>query len=354
MGRVRTAAFTLLAVGLGLGAIELLSAAAERTVLPLRRRVPTPSHLTGEDALIVPPEAHLALTEDQTKRWGLPVSQTLQAGDTQHRINAAGMRGPELPPRVAGEVRLLTLGDSSIYGDLVAEEAVFSRVAAGHLSAAWGCTVRDYNGGVPGYSSEQALTRLQELGPLVEPQLVIMGAMWSDVYSMERRHQGGEVDLAYLKSPLRRLATYRILRTLLAPKLSARRVRWIDGRDDIAPSEEKATVRLRAYLDNLRATAALAQELGAETVFLALPAPIDLDPAPVPETVQEYRAAMALVAEDTGSLLVDGPAWLAREGGTLALFADHVHPNELGHALLGYALAETLAARPPPAACSSR
>lgn len=355
MTLARKAAFALAAAALGLAAIEIGCAIAERTVLSPIRTVPTPAPGTAEEVptLVVPPEAHLALTEDTTKRWGLPAGRTMQVDDTTHRINALGMRGPEVAPPGPAEVRLLTLGDSSIYGDGVAEEAVFSRVAAAHLSAAWGCEVVGLNGGVPGYSSTQSLVRLRELGPAVGPQYVVVGAIWSDIYATPTLHrEGGVVDLGYVRSPLRRLATYRVLRTLLAPRLSARKVRWIDSRDDIAATEAQATVRLRRYIDNLHASAEAAEALGAEAIFLILPAPVDLDVAPVPETILEYRAAMALVAEQTGSLLVDGPAWLAREGGTLALFDDHVHPNAFGHALLGYALAETMKTRPPPARCA--
>ncbi|MFT4975789.1 MAG: hypothetical protein ACI8S6_001682 [Myxococcota bacterium] len=374
MKTMKQIGFALLACGLGLVGVELLSAGLERTVLPLQPHLPSPSPVSGAPSLaleeheaisaetaarwggvegerrdrelLVPGEAHIVLDEDSKHGWRLPRGREAVVEGVRYRINREGMRGAPLSRKAPGEVRLLTLGDSSIYGDLVAEEAIFSRVAAGHLSAAWGCEVRDYNGAVPGYSADQAVSWLQELGPRIQPEYIVMGAMWSDIYTGNESVE----DLGYLRSPLRMLATYRVLRTMLSPWLSARRVRWIGSRDDFTDPTE---ARLGAYISSLRQTVDVARGLGAEVIFLMLPAPIDLDVAPVPESVQEHRAAMALVAEETGSLLVHGPAWMAAEGGSLSLFDDQVHPSALGHGLLGYALSETVQQRPPPAGCLS-
>ena len=86
----------------------------------------------------------------------------------------------------------------------------------------------------------------------------------------------------------------------------------------------------------------IAFALGARPVLLMLPAPIDLDPAGAPDWISDYRHVMGLVAHQTGSTLVDGPAVFAEEGATVADFFDQVHPAGTGHRMLGEALAEAL------------
>ncbi|MCK6507725.1 GDSL-type esterase/lipase family protein [Myxococcota bacterium] len=341
-------------VALGLASVEACCAVLERTVVDLRRSMPTPQPSKEQyPQLQVPPGAHLAMVEDASKRWGLQPGSVQAVGNTQHQVNSLGLRGPELPPRPADEVRIFTLGDSSVYGDGVQEEAVFSAVAALRLQREWGCPVRQVIGAVPGYDSEQSLVRLRELGATVDPQWVVVGTIWSDIFHDRGMQRDDFVDLAYLRDPMRRLATWRVGRSVLAPWLSARKVGWIASGQDIPgpTSAGRSRVLLAAYLANLRQIEAHARDLGARVAFLALPAPVDLDAAPVPETILEYRAAMRLVARETGAPFVDGPAWLRAEGGTVGLFADQVHPNAIGHALLGHALAETLLATEPPAGC---
>ena len=359
--RHRRALFAALTSAVLLLLIELGSAAAERTVLLPAMPTPSPSApwLDVSQAAAIRPEqaarwgarsgraqaplpqgAHFALQEDATKGWRLPVGQRGVSRGVEYRINRLGMRGPSLGTRQPGEVRLLSLGDSSIYGDTVAEEDVFTAIAAPQLAASWGCTVTAVNGGVPGYTSAQALIWLREVWDAVQPGVVVVGTMWSDIYPGDGRPQVHR----NLREPLRRLATYRVLRMLLAPWLSPQKVRWIRGRADLVADDAEAAVPLGAYIDNLQQIAAVVRERGGAVAFLALPAPVDLDTAPVPELIQEYRAAMALVAQETGSALIDGPAWLAREGGGLALFNDNVHPSAEGHALIGYATAQVLSA----------
>ena len=84
---------------------------------------------------------------------------------------------------------------------------------------------------------------------------------------------------------------------------------------------------------------------GIQPVFLVLPAPMDFDTVPPPETVIAYRAAMATVAREAGAPLLDGPSLFKKEG-SMNDFIDQVHPSRSGHARLGHALADLLAAPP--------
>ncbi len=293
--------------------------------------------------------ANALLSEDQLRGWGLPPNAQLTFGGTGLSTNSLGLRGPELAAKAPDEVRLFTLGDSSVFGYGVADEEVFSSVAAIALQARWGVPVTAVIGGRPGYDSSQALALLEELGPRIAPDIVVVGTLWSDVY-IDDPELSRLAETAPVRGVLRGSAAYRLMRRGLAPWLAARQVRWIDSRDDVgdldAASGRRTRVPLEQYVANLRRMVVVAEGLGATAAFVALPAPMDLDVVPVPQTILEYRAALEMVAAEAGAPWVDGPAWMRAHGGNIGWFLDQVHPNGRGHLALGAALSESLAAHP--------
>ncbi len=90
------------------------------------------------------------------------------------RINALGLRGPEpLALRTPAARRVLVLGDSYVFGVGVDEEHLFVTRLARRL-ARDGAPAEVWNGGVSGYSSDQQLALLAELGPRLRPELVLL------------------------------------------------------------------------------------------------------------------------------------------------------------------------------------
>ena len=169
----------------------------------------------------------------------------------------------------------------------------------------------------------------------MNPDYVLVGTLWSDVYAnfSPERDEKASIEL---KSRMRTSATYRCLRRGLAPWLRARKIRFIDSNSDIGPDPTGATSRvsLSQYIENLRDIAREARAMGATPVFIALPAPMDFDQVDVPETVLEYRAAMAHVAGESEAPFVDGPDLFRTQGAGIGWFIDQVHPSAAGHALL--------------------
>ncbi len=88
--------------------------------------------------------------------------------ETPIRINAEGLRGPELGPRESGEIRLLVLGDSMVASFEVAYEDTFVAQLGERLSQRAGRPVRTINAGVRGYGTDQSFLyyrdRARELG----------------------------------------------------------------------------------------------------------------------------------------------------------------------------------------------
>lgn len=354
---MRKLLFALAAAGCGLGTIEVGARLAEPRFFPSNRSIPTASpHIAEKMAFINRTRADrervaraIPMVADEQRGWVLPPGRTVLGQDYVIVTNSLGLRGGELSAKGEREVRLLSLGDSSVFGDGVEEESVFTAVAGRALSAAWGVPVTQVIGATPGHDSAQSLATLRAVGHAVRPDWIVVGNLWSDVYRGDQTSDPLDEQGYYpARAMARRSAFYRIVWRSLGPYLATREVKFMASKDDIGGAGGVATrTSLVAYLANLRAMAQEAERWKAKVVFVAFPAPMDLDAVPPPDTVIQFRAAMRLVAEESHAPFVDGPRYFREKGATLGFFDDQVHPNAEGHALLGYALAAALVERPP-------
>jgi lysophospholipase L1-like esterase len=90
-------------------------------------------------------------------------------------VNAAGYRGPVVSvQRPQGVLRILTLGDSAVFGTGVRYEDTFSAKLAAMLRAI-DVKAEVIDGGVAGYTARQALERYRSLGRAYKPKIVILG-----------------------------------------------------------------------------------------------------------------------------------------------------------------------------------
>ncbi len=364
----RRLVWAVLAALLGLGLIEGASAMLERTLLPLDRTIPSPSPVNdgahqfnraidadykarrARGDLPTQTAAPLPLVASKTQGWTMAPDQEIETGGVRYRSNTQGMRSAEVQAKEPGEIRLLTLGDSSVYGHGVPEPYVFGAIAAARLGVDLGRPTNIYNGAQPGHDSGQALATLREFGATISPDWVVVATLWSDIYHVRERNPFDPTGDRYLPGARdmgRRFATYRVIWRALGPWLASQQVRWMVSRDDIGALESPGgagTTRtpLGTYVQNLRAMGQLARELGGRPVYLILSAPIDLDPVPPPDTLTAFRTAMRAVAEEQGAPLIDGPQAFSEAGASLGFFIDAVHPNREGHLVLGEALAAGL------------
>ena len=143
--------------------------------------------------------ARIALDFDGNLMWGL--SSRVPAPD--YAPNADGVRGPELTAKPPGMVRILTLGDSSIYGDMVHYDSVFSSIVGRRLNAMEGPKVEVVDGGIPGYSSVQAIGMYAKLKAKVQPDIVIIGCLWSDAFPADQTDVEWAEELADTYAPWR-------------------------------------------------------------------------------------------------------------------------------------------------------
>ncbi len=264
-------------------------------------------------------------------------------------INRLGLRGEEPTiPKPPGTRRLIATGDSSVYGYGVADAEVFLQRAARSLG------VEGFNAAIPGYSTYQSINLLQLRALALEPDVVIVGNLWSDnnfddfvdaellsAYSRWGRSPAGRLRELLRASALFRLLDYE-LRVRRGPQAAARRVGWTVGGSG---GGGRRRVAIADYAANLDTLVDLALDAGAEVLFLALANREDLrGSGDAPGAWDPYRRVFRETAARRGAPLVAIPQRFRDSGlGADALFLDEMHPSAAGHAIMGEAVAEALA-----------
>jgi lysophospholipase L1-like esterase len=285
------------------------------------------------------PGGAIIMQEDDETGWGL--TRREPPGLLGQPVNALGLRGAEVLPKTDGELRLLFLGDSTVYGFGVLDDQTMSTSAARGLNKRLGKTTTGVNGGIPGYDSGQSLTLLKRLLDPVQPDWVVIASLWSDCYVDREPWLDGD---GVKSSLLARTNTYRLMRRALQPLLRTRKVGWFASQEEMLQARvEDARNCPEKFHSNLVAMAHLAQAGGARPLFLILPAPVDLTWRGAPLVVAEYRKVIRRAAEEAGAPLVDGPELLASKGLNLYHFLDQVHPGPELQQLLGTAVSRRIA-----------
>jgi hypothetical protein len=93
--------------------------------------------------------------------------------DKAIEINSLGLRGPELPAREPGELRVILLGDSFVAGFEVEQSETFAVLMERQLRGRMRRPVRVINAGVRGYGTDQSLLWFRERGRELRPDLVV-------------------------------------------------------------------------------------------------------------------------------------------------------------------------------------
>lgn len=265
------------------------------------------------------------------------------------RINAMGLRGPQ-PAQSApdGVRRFLTTGDSSIFGFMVPEAAVFSAVASQQL----GEGVEAINGAVPGYSSFQSINLLRMRALQTAPDLVVIGNLWSDnnfdsfvdkdlmATTIAYERSG----LGHLAGLLSHSALYRSLDWVLRVERRAEKIQTVSWQVGNPEHIGPRRVEINDYAENLETLVQLAHHHGAEAAFVLLANQEDLDNPTEVNGWDPYRQVMRDTAARHGTPLLDVITLFQASGQSREqLFLDVMHPTVEGHRIMGEALAELLA-----------
>ena len=299
------------------------------------------------------------------------------AGNTQ--VNSVGLRSRLLPtdPKQPGERRILVTGDSSVFGWGQPDGLTYAEQLEAELGRSLpGVKVSVINLGVPGYSTEQTLRLLEDVGWSYAPDLVIVHNIFSDC-NIDAFQDAAALALVDPDgTPLRRaLHQSRLYCGLYMPwarfqagvnqqpgrvlmpgqPLGANAAVAMELIDQVV---DLSRVPLDDYLDNLDALRDGAAARGAQILLAPLAQEWDVGiwnvPMPRPTEGQvfpwtPYREAQARWAEQRGVLRVpmaDAFAAAAAGGDAASLFIDHMHPSVRGAQVMAWALTDALRARP--------
>jgi len=279
---------------------------------------------------------------------------THRDGGVTLTINSLGLRGPELEiPKPAGMRRLITTGDSSVFGFGVEDDEVFSSVAADML----GDQVEAVVGATPGYSTYQSLNLLRLRGLSTEPDLFVIGNLWSDnnfdafvdketiaTLTGYEQSASGALQRALTSSAIFRVADWKLR---VRPQIE--KVRVVDWQQS---SEDRGQIGLRRvsindYAENLDHLVDIAKSTDADVVFLLLSNNEDLGPggedARAMKAWTPYREVMRETAQRHGAPVIDVPELFRASGLSKEdLFLDKMHPTTKGHRIIGEALGKLL------------
>jgi len=277
------------------------------------------------------------------------------------RVNALGLRGPDIAPEPPpGVRRILILGDSVAFGQGLAEEETVSARLAAALHHAGDARYEVVNAGVPGYDTTAEAGLLARLRPVLHPDVVVV------VFSLN------DYDPAPLYSPIG---------TLIQRDLGDRTARWYDhsafivlgrwllgwthgsllyqiARREHAPDEpggriaalEQAVERLHLdfyrepvpkYWDRMRHAFLALRRAAAGCRLLVVIAPEAFQIEKPDPDLTPQRRVLALCRE-TGVDCLDVHPRFAAAGG--ALFLDTLHPNARGHEVMAGVIAAALRA----------
>ena len=253
-------------------------------------------------------------------------------------INAAGLRGPELPGDAAERAVVLAVGESSTFGWMLGEAETYPAQVQRSLDRqAFPERPLVLNAGVPSYTSPQVRAYLHELLPRYRPQVVLAELLWNDALFACMPHWMPDYlvqqqPFGWRRFLLRHSGLYRAF--VLRPEPM--------GRIESVHNERA----LRFYADNLAAMARDCREHGVRLVFVRPsqdPAHIPAEGMRIGPRLVPRQAFAALLAEFTGRL----EQVATREGVTLIghpldaghpevsrFFIDPVHPTADGNALI--------------------
>ena len=264
-----------------------------------------------------------------------------------YRIVPPGVRGPPRDPAPRPDRRRVALlGDSVGFGQGLPEAEIVSARLEESLGPLW----EVWNIGFMGWNTHQEAAALEQLGPVLRPDVVVVLWVPNDAASIEHQVLDGEGAVASLYLDERVWLLPGVpSRTQLALWRRSALWRTLSDAWGAVASPPSLLVAEQQYLAAIARIAAAADSLGAPVVWAMLPPLIDYpgweEPPgpgrPAPAYVREpaWRVGSSTAGE-LGFEVVDLTHALApRRPSSLRLQpGDRVHPSAEGHRLVAGAL----------------
>jgi lysophospholipase L1-like esterase len=278
--------------------------------------------VTKEDFWVEDPELGFTYEPGRWVSWG--------------KINSLGLRGP-VPPREKspGTLRLLFIGDSSVYGVGTHDGATFHGVAVASIAEQFPDREVDYLvGALPGYSSYHSRILLERLLPF-SPDIVVFYVGAYNDHARGRYYRDADIP----RRMARRFAWWHQIRTLEAIELVSNTF-YRKFLRQFRSKENQARVPPWEFEENMRAMLQETREAGAEAMVLLPPYSASLvERRP---TIPQYQEILERTARESGVVHASLQAVFERANGEeRALYQkqDDFHPSKLGHQVIGEEIA---------------
>lgn len=290
----------------------------------------------------------LEIQANRARGWEMLPSIEHYTYQHRVRVNALGLRGPEVGAKEEGELRVLVLGDSLVYGQGVADDETIPshlrECLAERDSGSRLCTV--VNAGHRAYDTNQELALLEELGARIDPDVVVLCWFWNDFVerpvqeTFETLSKSGPVTFDtgdrvegadWWRWQAKQLARRSALVMLVHDWVRAARSEFLS-----AQTIEGGTRKLGAYCKRF---AADCTRLGARPVFAIVPDANTILASHPSAEIAERAAEIARASGLTVVTLLEPLRALATESGELPVLAFDGHYSDAGNR----AMAERLA-----------
>ena len=274
--------------------------------------------MTKEDFWVEDPELGFTYEPGRTVSWGT--------------INSIGLRGPEPTlEKPQGGLRLLFIGDSSVYGVGTHDEATFYHTAVAFIAARFPDLDVDYLvGAIPGYSSYHSRIMLDRLR-IYDPDIVIFYVGAYNDHARGRYYRDADIP----KRMARRFTWWHRIHSIEALELVSN-VFYRKFIRQFRSKENQARVSPREFEENIRAMLRTTLDAGADAVVLLPPyAASLLERRP---TIPQYQEILERTADEFGVVHSSLQALFERateDEPTLYQEHDDYHPSVLGHRLIG-------------------
>jgi hypothetical protein len=253
----------------------------------------------------------------------------------------------EMPPKEAGTLRILFLGDSFTFGSGVEDvRRVFPSVVTELLDGAGGPRVEHFNGGIPGSLTHRWVELLEAAGDSFQPDLVVAvfflrdGTRFIGGSRGHIRRIGAQMaELSDSSWLFRTSRAYRYFRERSAQREFSREYLELMRRAYFG--DERETFEWKRAQANLLTLRSESERRGARFALVLFPVLFELDEGyPLADVCAEVDRFAAEHGLTYLSLL---PTFLGQDAPSLWVSALDQHPNERGHALAAGAIAEFLA-----------
>jgi len=329
----------------------------------------------GPECASIAPQATGWETMQASKRylWSLEPNRLFESPAGTSLTNSVGLRSSLLPasPRAANEKWVMVTGDSSVYGWGQPDGQTYAEQLERMLGEAFvGIPFRVVNLGVPGYSTEQTLRLMEDLGWSYEPDLLVVHNIFSDcnidafqdrsalaltdpapsLLHHSRLYCACYMPWARYQSSLNQETNRVLMPGQPTGANQARRLEELDQWIDLS------RVPLDDYLANLGKLHRQAETRSAGMILAPLAQEWDVGrwTAPMAPPIEgqvlpwaPYREAQQAWAEQRGLLRLDLPGAFASSGvDGNQLFIDSMHPSVVGAWIMAATVTRALRAHP--------